>query len=119
MNLIAFRNYCLSKPGAYEDFPFDEKTLTFKVGGKLFALCDVDFFESINLKCDPDHALELRASFPGINPGYHMNKRHWNTVEMDGSIDDDLIIKMTDESYNLVFSKLSKGIKNEIGKAKG
>jgi len=116
MNLERFRTYCLSKTEAKEDFPFDEKTLVFKVGGKMFALCNIDSFESVNLKCKPEKALELRASNPGIRPGYHMNKKHWNTVSIDGSIDDELLLQMTDESYNLVLAKLPKKTSNEIRK---
>lgn len=114
MNIQAYREYCLSKPGVTEDFPFDEKTLVFKVCGKMFALLDVDFFESVNLKCAPDKAQELRASYPAIKPGYHMNKKHWNTVENDGSIEDEFLLQMTDESYNLVISKLSKKERNGL-----
>lgn len=114
MNIQAYREYCLAKPGVTEDFPFDEKTLVFKVCGKMFALVDVDFFESVNLKCDPEKALELRASYPGIKPGYHMNKKHWNTVENDGSIEDEFLLQMTDESYDLVVQKLTKKEKSML-----
>lgn len=114
MNIQPYREYCLSKAGVTEDFPFDDKVLVFKVCGKMFALVDVDFFESVNLKCDPEKALELRASYPAIQPGYHMNKKHWNTVENDGSIEDDFILQMTDESYNLVVQKLTKKEKESL-----
>jgi predicted DNA-binding protein (MmcQ/YjbR family) len=108
MNIQVYREYCLSKPGVTEDFPFDEKTLVFKVCGKMFALLDVDFFESVNLKCDPEKAQELRASYTSIKPAYHMNKKHWNTVENDGSIEDGFLLQMTDDSYDLVIQKLTK-----------
>jgi len=114
MNIQAYLEYCLSKPGVTEDFPFDEKTLVFKVCGKMFALVDVDFFKSINLKCDPNKVLELRASYSAIKAGYHMNKKHWNTIENDGSIEDTLLFQMTDDSYNLVVQKLTKKEKDTL-----
>ena len=80
MNIEEYRDYCLAKPGVTEGFPFDHKVLVFKVMGKMFALTDVDSFESVNLKCDPERAQELRASYPGIIPGFHMHKASWNTV---------------------------------------
>lgn len=111
MNIERFRSYCLSKPGVSEDFPFDRKTLVFKVYGKMFALCDMLEFEGINLKCDPERAAELREAFAGIRPGYHMNKIHWNTVSTDGSVPDALILELTDHSYALVASKTSRKVK--------
>lgn len=114
MDLIYFRDYCLAKPGTSEDTPFDENTLCFRVGGKIFAITDILDFESINLKCDPEHAIELREKFPGIQPGYHMNKKHWNTVSCDGSIPDPLILELTDHSYELIFSSLSKKVQEEL-----
>lgn len=114
MNISDFRDYCLSKVGVTEDFPFDEKTLVFKVGGKLFALCDTDLFESVNLKCDPEKAIELREHYSGIIAGYHMSKKHWNTVAIDGSVPIPLILEMTDDSYALVYDKLTKKVKEEL-----
>ena len=114
MDIETFRIYCLSKRGVMEEFPFDEETLVFKVGGKMFALLDVDIFESVNLKCDPERAIELRERYSAIEPGYHMNKKHWNTVKMDGSIPDRLILEWVDDSYDLVFDKLPKQIKEKI-----
>jgi predicted DNA-binding protein (MmcQ/YjbR family) len=109
MNIEEFRDYCISKPGVTEEFPFDENTLVFKVIGKMFALTDlVDDF-SLNLKCDPERAIELRDQYPAIQPGYHMNKAHWNTVKMDGSIGESLIRELIDHSYQLVVDKLPKG----------
>jgi predicted DNA-binding protein (MmcQ/YjbR family) len=116
MNIEEYRNYCLQKKGVTEGFPFDNTTLVFKVVGKMFALTNVDNFESVNLKCDPDKALELRAKFSGIKPGYHMNKKHWNTVRMDDSVPFNLIREMIDDSYNLVVSKLSKKQRDELKK---
>lgn len=114
MHIEAFRDYCLAKPGTTEEFPFDQNTLVFKVKGKMFALTNVDEFQSVNLKCDPERALELRASFPGIRPGYHMNKKHWNTVEMDGSVPDSLFRELIDHSYTLVRSSLTRQLRNEL-----
>ncbi|MEX2435334.1 MAG: MmcQ/YjbR family DNA-binding protein [Balneolaceae bacterium] len=109
MNIENFRNFCLSFQGVTEEFPFDENTLVFKVIGKMFALCDVEDFESINLKCDPINATELRERYPGIvNPGYHMNKKHWNTVMMQSNLPDKLIEEWTTDSYHLVVAKLPK-----------
>lgn len=114
MNIEEYRTYCLAKPGTTEGFPFDDKVLVFKVMGKMFALCDVDEFESINLKCDPERALELRAKYPAVQPGYHMNKKHWNTVAMDGSLGDQLIFELIDHSYELIVAGLSKKLKAEL-----
>lgn len=108
MNIEEYREYCMAKPGVTEDFPFDEQVLVFKVMGKMFALADVDFFVSINLKCDPERAIELRETYDAVQPGYHMNKKHWNTVEMDGSIGDKLIKEWIDHSYELVVKGLPK-----------
>lgn len=108
MDILQYRKYCLSFPGATEDLPFDENTLCFKVMGKIFTICDIEKFESINLKCDPVKAIELRESFPEVVPGYHMNKKHWNTVDMQSNISDDLIREWITDSYNLVVAKLPK-----------
>jgi predicted DNA-binding protein (MmcQ/YjbR family) len=102
-------NLCGSYPGAVEDYPFGDGVAVFKVGGRMFALLTLDDdYGRLNLKCDPDLALELRATFPAVSPGYHTNKRHWNTVELDGSIDNDELREMIDHSYELVVSKLSR-----------
>jgi predicted DNA-binding protein (MmcQ/YjbR family) len=96
-------------PGAVEDYPFGDDVAVFKVGGRMFALVPLDESSGrVNLKCDPDLALELRAMFPAVRPGYHQNKRHWNTVELDGSIDNDELREMIDHSYELVVSKLPR-----------
>jgi predicted DNA-binding protein (MmcQ/YjbR family) len=108
VNLDAYRNHCLSKKGVTEEFPFDENVLVFKVMGKLFALTDITTFESINLKVDPEKGVELREQFAAVVPGYHMNKKHWITVLMDGSIPPKMLLKWTDESYDLVVSGLTK-----------
>ncbi len=114
MNIKSFRTYCLAKPQVTEEFPFGEQTLVFKVAGKLFALTDVDEFVSINLKCDPEEAALLREQYPAVLPGYHMNKKHWNTVLMDGSLKDTLVTDWIDHSYNLVIAKLPKKVKEKI-----
>jgi predicted DNA-binding protein (MmcQ/YjbR family) len=116
MDIESFRAYCIKKKGVTEDFPFDEDTLVFKVMGKMFALVDVDLFESINLKCLPQRSLELREQYSGITPGYHMNKNHWNTILMDGSVPDNLIIELIDHSYDLVVQNLPKALKTNLEK---
>jgi len=108
MDVETYRAYCLSLPHTSEHLPFDERTLVFKVGSKMFAACDMLDFESVNLKCDPARATELREENAGILPGYHMNKKHWNTVLTDGSVSDAKIIELTDHSYALVFKGLSR-----------
>ena len=114
MNIEEFRNYCLSKYGSTEEFPFDENILVFKVKGKIFALVDVDLFQSINLKCDPEKALALREKYESVKPGYHMNKKHWNTIAMDCSVSDNELHYWINHSYELVVSKLPKKIRDEI-----
>ncbi|MBC2578887.1 MmcQ/YjbR family DNA-binding protein [Clostridium sp. DJ247] len=115
MNLQELKKYCLKKKGVYEDFPFDDETLVFKVGSKMFALTNIDEKElKVNLKCDPVMSQDLRRGYAAIKPGYHMNKTHWNTVEIDGSIDDKIIKTLIDISYDLVFKGLSKTEKKEI-----
>ena len=112
MNINNLRLYLLAKPGTSEETPFGPGTLVYKVMGKMFALTqDLENPESINLKCDPDYALALRAQYPAIRGGYHMNKRHWNTVAFDGSIPKDLLFDMIDDSYALVVAGLKKSQK--------
>lgn len=114
MHIEAFREFCLSLPAATEDFPFDEQTLVFKVGGKMFALTDIELFESINLKCDPEKAVELREQYEGVLPGYHMNKKHWNTVLTDGSVPDRLLKEWTRDSYELVKAGLPRKTRESL-----
>ena len=114
MNVEQFRSYCLAKRGVTEEFPFGEETLVYKVMGKMFALADVTLFKSINLKCDPEQAAELREQYPAVLPGYHMNKKHWNTVLMDGSLPDKLVKNWIDNSYNLVVASLPAKVKAEL-----
>ena len=106
MDLAKFREYCLSKSRATESTPFGPDTVVFKVGGKIFALASLDEVPArANLKCDPDLALELRDRYEQVRPGYHMNKKHWNTIEIESGIPDDEIRKMIDHSYDLVAKK--------------
>jgi len=112
MNGDDLRRYLLSKPGAVETFPFDTTTLVAKVGGKMFALFSIDETPpQVNLKCIPEQAELLRELFPAVRPGYHMNKRHWNTVTLDGSLPDADIIDMIDESYRLVVLGLPRHLR--------
>ena len=109
MNLAQLREYCLSKPRATEGAPFGPDVLVFKVGGKMFALAALDKVPTtVNLKCDPDLALELRDRYQQVTPGYHMNKKHWNTVEIEGGIPGLELRKMIDHSYDLVTRGLPK-----------
>lgn len=116
MNIEELREYCISKKGVTEDFPFDETTLVFKVMGKMFALTDIESELSINLKCDPEKAIELREQFPCVLPGYHMSKVHWNTVKINGSVGDKQIHSWIDDSYELIVSKLTRKQKEELEK---
>lgn len=108
MDIESFRTYCLSFPDVTEEFPFGPETLVYKVKGKLFALTDIDHFESINLKCDPEKAIELRERYDAVQPGYHMNKKHWNTIKMDPSIKDEWVRSWIKDSYDLVRASLPK-----------
>ena len=114
MDIEAYRIYCLSKPGTTESLPFDNQTLVFKVADKMFALTDVDLFTSINLKCDPEVAAQLREQHDAVQPGYHMSKKHWNTILMDGSVSDQLVKQWTDDSYQLVVDKLPKKLRETL-----
>jgi len=109
MNIEQIREYCMKKKGVTEDFPFDEETLVFKVANKIFLLASLESIPlQINLKCDPEKAIELREEYEVVQPGYHMNKRHWNTIIIDGSIPSKKIFAWIDDSYNLVLSGLKK-----------
>ncbi|MCW5876254.1 MAG: MmcQ/YjbR family DNA-binding protein [Anaerolineales bacterium] len=111
-----WRKVLSSKPGAEASYPFGPGALVFKVAGKMFALLGEDeAIESINLKCDPQDALALRAAHPAITPGYHMNKKHWNTLLLDGSLPDELVLELIDQSYDLVAAKLPKAVRKELG----
>jgi predicted DNA-binding protein (MmcQ/YjbR family) len=107
MDLEQFREYCLAKPRAAEGTPFGPDVLVFKVGGKIFALAALDEVPArVNLKCDPDLALDLRDRYDQVRPGYHMNKKHWNTVEIESGVSDGELQKMIDHSYDLVVKTL-------------
>lgn len=109
MNIESIREYALSKDGVEECFPFGEETLVYKTNGKIFLLAGLDSeVLSINLKCDPDRAVELREQYEHIRPGYHMNKKHWNTVTVDDGIPGSLVLELIDHSYDLVKKKKKK-----------
>ena len=118
MNLETYYEYCLYKKGVTEHFPFDNDTLVFKVGGKMFALSSLSQWEkeqpSVNLKCDPERAEELRSEYDDIQPGFHMSKTHWNTIILNKSVSDEFVKELIDHSYELVFISLTKKSQNEI-----
>ena len=115
MNIEEFREYCLSKKGVEETFPFGEETLVYKVMGKMFALAGLDESEfTANLKCDPARAIELREEHPEIRPGWHMNKKHWNTVEFETGLADRFLCELVDHSYELVVQGLPKKVREEL-----
>ncbi|WP_142057948.1 MmcQ/YjbR family DNA-binding protein [Pseudonocardia kunmingensis] len=110
------RAACLAFAGAGEEFPFDESTSVFKVAGKIFALGRLDGLPlRVSLKCDPDLAVQLRMSHPAVTAGYHLNKRHWNTVLLDGSVPDDLVREIIEDSYDLVVARLPKAQRERLG----
>jgi len=108
MNIEQFRDFCIALPGVTEEFPFGEDTLVYKVKGKMFALTSLENFESVNLKCDPENAVELRERYDAVTPGYHMNKKHWNTVEVNTGITNKLLYEWIKDSYDLVVKTLPK-----------
>jgi predicted DNA-binding protein (MmcQ/YjbR family) len=116
MNIEQVRDYCISKPFTQESFPFDDVTLVFKVAGKMFALLPLDEIDnpSINLKGSPEDNIQYREKFTGIEPGFHMNKKHWNTVRLESDVDRNLIKKMINRSYDLVVKSLSKKLKDQL-----
>lgn len=115
MNVEELRLYCLDLGPVTEDMPFDDETLVFKVGGKLFCFISLAGNLMINIKCDPEEAEELRERFPSVLPGYHMNKKHWNTVIIDGSISDNMLKVWIEKSYHLVIDKLTRQARVELG----
>lgn len=118
MNLETFYEYCLSKKGTTEHFPFDKDTLVFKVGGKMYCLTSLKVWEenapSMNLKCDPEKAKELRNEYEAVRPGYHMSKVHWNSIDLNKDASDAMVFELINHSYDLVFKSLTKKIQNEI-----
>lgn len=116
MHIEELRAYCLKKPHTTEGFPFDEKVLVFKVAGKMFALSSLEWDSChVNLKCDPERALELREQHPQIKPGYHMSKKHWNTVACEEDLSEEFIKELIDHSYELVVNSLTKKLREELG----
>jgi predicted DNA-binding protein (MmcQ/YjbR family) len=115
MNIEELREYCMAKKHVTESFPFDNETLVFKVMNKMFALVSMDSEPlSINLKCDPEKAIALREEYSCVLPGYHMNKQHWNTVIVDGSVSDKLVMEWIDDSYNLIVASLPKRVREQM-----
>jgi len=114
MNIEELWEYCLSKKGVTESFPFDETTLVFKVSGKMFLLTDLEDDFSISVKCDPGFAIEIRERYPCVVPGYHMNKASWNTIFVDSSIADNLLCEWIDHSYVEVIKKMTKKQKDSL-----
>ena len=111
MNIEQIREYCVKKKGVTEEFPFDEETLVFKVAGKIFLLASLESIPlQINLKCDPEKVIEIREEYEAVQPGYHMNKKHWNTITIDGSVSIRKIFEWVDDSYNLVVAGLKKSV---------
>jgi predicted DNA-binding protein (MmcQ/YjbR family) len=118
MDIVEFREYCLTKPRATEGTPFGETVLVFKVAGKMFALVSLDQVPATaNLKCDPDLALELRDRYRQVRSGYHMNKKHWNTVEIESGIPETELRRMIDHSYDLIVQSLPRASRSKILKA--
>lgn len=114
MYIEDFREYCLKKKGVVEETPFGPDTLVFKVMGKMFALTGIDHFKFINLKCDPERSFELREQFNAVKPGYHMNKKLWNSVYVNDDVPDKMIYELTDHSYSLVVNSLTKKLQAEL-----
>ena len=108
MNVEQIREHCISKKEVTESFPFNEFVLVFKVAGKVFALIDLGEPDSINLKCDPEKAIELREQYDDILPGFHMNKKHWNTVMLNGLLNEKLILELINHSYEMVVKSMGK-----------
>ena len=116
MNIEEFRTYCLSKKYVTECFPFDETTLVFKVADKMFALCGLDRHPTqVNLKCDPEKAIQLREDYEDVIEGFHMSKKHWNTITIEGSISKELIVELINHSYDLVVKGMTKKKQRELG----
>lgn len=115
MDYSVLKSHLLEYPGSALSFPFDDVTAVFKVGGKMFALVSIELDPlRINLKCDPQDAQVLRSQFPAIQPGYHMNKELWNSVYLDGSLEDDFVKSLIADSYHLIVDSLSKKAQKEL-----
>lgn len=114
MNIEEYRNYCLALPGVTEDFPFGPETMVFKVMNKMFALTNIEAYDFVNLKCNPERAITLREEYEGISPGWHMNKVHWNSVKTSADVEDELFIELIRHSYDLIVESLPKKTKEEL-----
>jgi len=114
MNIELLRDFCISKKSVTEEFPFDSETLVFKVQGKAFVLANIENFDSLNVKCDPEKAIELREEHDAIIPGYHMNKKHWNTIKVDGTLSDKFIFEQVNHSYEQVVKGMPLKIQKEL-----
>lgn len=115
MNIELLREYCLSKPSVTESLPFGPDVLVFKVANKVFALTNLEWEDfRVNLKCDPYRAVELRESYPEVQPGYHMNKKHWNTVDFEGSLSKSMLLELVDHSYDMVVKGLPKKVRASL-----
>jgi predicted DNA-binding protein (MmcQ/YjbR family) len=116
MDATDLRTWCLQQAGAIEDFPFGPEHSVFKVAGKMFALSTLDRLPlEVSVKCEPELAVSLRHSYPAIRPGYHLNKRHWNTITLDGSLSDQLVRDLIEDSYDLVVSALPSRVREQLG----
>ena len=120
MDADELRRWCLAQGGAIEDFPFGPETSVFKVAGKMFALSALERTPlQVSVKCEPELAVQLRNTYPAIRPGYHLNKRHWNTITLDGSLPDQLVRDLIEDSYDLVVSALPRRVREQLGWAPG
>jgi predicted DNA-binding protein (MmcQ/YjbR family) len=120
MDATELRRWCLRQAGAIEDFPFGSEHSVFKVAGKMFALSALDREPlEVSVKCEPELAVQLRHSYPAIRPGYHLNKRHWNTITLDAGVPDQMVYDMIEDSYDLVVSALPKRVREQLGWARG
>ena len=116
VNGAELRSWCLRQPGAFEDFPFGPEHSVFKVAGRMFALSALDRTPlEVSVKCEPELAVALRNTYRAIRPGYHLNKRHWNTITLDGSLPDQLVRDLIEDSYDLVVSAFPKRVREELG----
>lgn len=113
MNIEELHYYCSLKQGSTDSFPFDNRTLAYKVYGKIFAIIDTENYTFVNLKCEPEYALDLRERYEAIQPGFHMSHKHWNTIQFHTDVDDTLLKELIDHSYQLVYKGLSKKVRDE------
>ncbi len=116
MTAASLRKWCLARSGVTEEFPFDATTSVFKVAGKIFAISGLRSRPlQVSVKCEPELAEQLRAGYPAIRPGYHLNKRHWNTITLDGSLPDAMVFDLLEDSYDLVVAALPRGTREALG----